>query len=442
MDKGKITMTEKQLRRYQVIQAVIDGNVTVNEAANALGLSTRQILRLKKGVKLGGASAVIHGNTNRTPANAISAGNKAKILEIWNGDAFSSCNFNHFRDILDEHYGITVSYSTLHNLMAAEGVKSPKKKRRKKVHRRRARRHQAGLLVQVDATPYQWFYGNSNYYALHGSIDDATGQILSLYMTKNECLKGYFKMLERMVENYGIPVSLYADRHTIFQSPNKDKAEFDSSISVNDTQLGRALKELGVELIPARSPQAKGRIERLWNTLQSRLPVEFALHNITTVDAANEFLSKYIYQYNSQFAVEPKDSDSAFIRPESLDNLNHILCVKETRTVDAGGVFSYKGKSFVVSSDGLNAGIYKGTKIDVLVHDSYGVAVGFKGKVFSVMPYVPPKRVPKKASDPKPKGHKPSASHPWLQEQEMLFSEEYSYPAIMEMLTEILEAPY
>ena len=88
-------------------------------------------------------------------------------------------------------------------------------------------------------------------------------------------------MLERMVENYGIPVSLYADRHTIFQSPNKDKAEFDSSISVNDTQLGRALKELGVELIPARSPQAKGRIERLWNTLQSRLPVEFALNNIT-----------------------------------------------------------------------------------------------------------------------------------------------------------------
>lgn len=435
-------MTKEQFRKYQVIQAAVDGNMTVSEASQALGLSSRQILRLKKGVKSDGASAVIHGNTNRTPANAVSAEIKDRILEIWDDNTFSSCNFNHFKDILDEHYGIVISYSSLYTLLKAEGVKSPKKKRRKKAHKRRARRPQAGALVQVDATPHQWFSGDPKYYALHGAIDDATGQIVSLYMTKNECLRGYFNMLERMIKNYGIPVSLYADKHTIFQSPNKDKAEFDSSIHVNDTQLGRALKELGIELIPARSPQAKGRIERLWETLQSRLPVEFMLNNITTLEEANEFLSTYIYKYNSQFAVEPKDSDSLFIKLDSLDELKAILCVKETRTVDAGGVFSYKGKSFVVSSDGLNAGIYKGTKVDVLLHDSYSIAVGFKGKIFSVLPYIPPKRTPKKPTEPKPKGHKQGASHPWFKEKDYTFMDEYSYPAILKMVNEILEAPY
>lgn len=437
-------MSKEQFRRYQVIQATVDGKTTILEASQALGLSTRQILRLKKGVKSDGASAIIHGNTNRKPANSISSEEKKRILDILSGEEFKSCNFSHFRDILSEYFDIEISYSSLYRLLSSQGLKSPKKRRRKKTHRRRARRPQAGLLVQVDATPYQWFSGDSKSYALHGAIDDATGQILALYMTKNECLRGYFNMARRMIENYGIPVSLYADRHTIFQSPNKEKAEFDSSLNANDTQFGRSLKELGIQLIPARSPQAKGRIERLWGTLQSRLPVEFSLNRISTLEAANEYLSKYIYQYNSQFAVEPKDSDSMFIRPESLDDLNHILCVKETRTVDAGGVFSYKGRSFVISQEGLNSGIYKGTKVDVLVHDSYSIAACFKGRIFSVLPYIPPKRASKVKMDalPKSKAHKPTAAQQLSPEKEYVFSEEYSYPAMLEMLNEILEAPY
>ena len=437
-------MSRKQFRRYQVIQATIDGNTTIAQASQALGLSTRQILRLKKGVKQDGASAIIHGNANRKPSNAISSEDKKRILDILSSDEFKSCNFSHFRDILAMYYDIEISYSSLYRLLTSQGIKSPKKRRRKRVHRRRARRPQAGLLVQVDATPHQWFLGDSKPYALHGAIDDATGQILALYMTKNECLKGYFNMTRRMIENYGIPVSLYADRHTIFQSPNKEKAEFDSSIKANDTQFGRALNELGIELIPARSPQAKGRIERLWGTLQSRLPVEFSLNNITTLEAANEFLSKYIYEYNSQFAVEPKDSGSMFIRLESLDDLHSILCIKESRTVDAGGVFSYKGKSFVVSPDGLNAGIYKGTKIEVCIHDDCTMSVAYNGSVFPILPYMPPKRAPKVKPPvlPKSTAHKPTSAQQWSNEKAYGFLEEYSYPAMLEMLNEIFEAPY
>jgi hypothetical protein len=131
--------------------------------------------------------------------------------------------------------------------------------------------------------------------------------------------------------------SIYADRHTIFQSPNKEKAVISPSIKVQDTQFARCLKELSIQLIAARSPQAKGRIERLWQTLQDRLVVEFAIRNISTIDVANEFLSTYIYGFNSEFAVEPADSYSMFLPPDPCINLDYILCVKEIRSVDADG---------------------------------------------------------------------------------------------------------
>jgi transposase InsO family protein len=152
--------------------------------------------------------------------------------------------------------------------------------------------------LRVDATPYAWFArsqapdtskGDKRRYALCEAIDDATRRITGLYMCKNECLHGYFEMLRRTIKNHGMPVSVYADRHTIFRSPNKAKAEIDPKVNVSDTQFGGCLKELGVVLIAARSPQAKGRIERLWGTLQGRLPTEFAIRNITTIDAGGVF---------------------------------------------------------------------------------------------------------------------------------------------------------
>jgi transposase InsO family protein len=198
----------------------------------------------------------------------------------------------------------------------------------------------------MDATPYAWFSGDRGMCALHGAIDDATGQVTGLYMTKNECLHGYFETLRRTIENFGIPVSAYADRHTIFQSPNAKRHEIDASIPMNDTQFGRALKELGTTLIAARSPQAKGRVERLWGTLQDRLRVEFGIHGVKTVDEANAFLETYIYDFNARFAVEPENAQNAFRKPCENENIDHILCVKEKRAIDAGGVFSYGNKSF------------------------------------------------------------------------------------------------
>ncbi|MFT3983131.1 MAG: ISNCY family transposase [Lachnospiraceae bacterium] len=398
-----ISLTQKQLNKLDTINKAIAGFITVQEAATALGLSARQVQRLKKKVKEEGAAALVHKNSLRPAPHAIPGNTIEKIVRLKQSETFASANFSHFREILSEFYDIEISYSSLYTILRNADMKSPKTRRRFKPHRRRKRRKQAGLLLQVDATPFAWFKGNTKRYSIHGGIDDATGQITGLYMCRNECLLGYFRMMRRTIESFGCPVSLYADRHTIFQSPNKDKAVIDPSIAVNDTQFGRALKELSIELIPARSPQAKGRVERLWETLQSRLPVEFAMRDIRTIDAANEFLADYIYIFNSQFAVEPEFCENMFFKPECITNLDYVLCIKEQRIVDSGGVFSYGGRSFKVNETIQSGIIPSKARVKVLIGSEFGVKLEYRNIVFDVNPYVPPKRRP----NPKKVLHKP-----------------------------------
>lgn len=402
MKEEAIKLTKAQLNTLDVINKALAGFITVAEAAEALNLSERQVQRLKKKVREEGAAALIHKNSLRTPSHAISQAVADSIVSLKQSAPYSAANFSHFRELLSEFHGIELSYSALYSILTEAGIKSPKTRRRFKPHRRRKRRPQAGLLLQVDATPFAWFQGDAKKYALHGAIDDATGQITGLYLCKNECMYGYFQMLRRTIENFGCPVSLYADRHTIFQSPNAEKARFDSSIKANDTQFGRALKELFIELIPARSAQAKGRIERLWDTLQSRLPVEFAIRNITTIDAANEFLAHYLYVFNSQFAVEPVSCENMFFRPEPGTNLDYILCVKEQRTVDTGGVLSYGGKSFKVVENVYSGIIPPNAKVTVLANPDFGLKIEYRKILFDVLHYLPPKRKPAPKKDPVP----------------------------------------
>jgi transposase len=392
MKQEVIKLTKEQLTKYEVVSSANAGYITVSEAALALGLSERQIKRLKKKVREEGVAAVIHKNTLRTPSHAISQETKDVILELKHSDIYAMSNFKHFQELLSEHHETDISYSSLYVLLTDAGLESPRTKRRFKPHRRRKRRAQAGLLLQTDATPFAWFSDNKKPYALHGAIDDATGQVTGLYMAKNECLHGYYEMLRRTVLNFGIPVSIYADMHTIFQSPNRKKAEVDPSVNVNDTQFGRTLKELKIQLIAARSPQAKGRIEKLWDTLQGRLPTEFAIRGITTIDAANEFLKTYPYAFNSVFAVEPENADNMFHRvPDGL-NIDYVICCKEKRVIDDGGVFSFKNRSFKVVETISSGIIPKGSKINVLTDPVFGIRAEYRNIVFEVLPFVPPKR--------------------------------------------------
>lgn len=226
---------------------------------------------------------------------------------------------------------------------------------------------------------------------------------------------GYWEVTRQIVLNHGIPVSLYTDRHAIFLSTAATRLTVEDQFAgkvINDTQFGRAMNELGITIIPARSPQAKGRVERLWETLQSRLPIEFKLAGISTVDQANEFLVNYIQLFNQMFAVEPANTESAFRSAFSNLNIDTILCVKLTRSVDAGGVFSFYNRNFkVIMKPGLPL-LPPKAKVSVLVSPHLGIAVQWKRKLYQVLPYIKPARQTADASSPKRKpSWKPPDSH-------------------------------
>lgn len=405
-------MTQKQLNRYRIISHVIDGKLSINEAAESLGLSKRQIIRLKKGVMEQGPAFLTHKNTGRKPQHALSDKLRNKIISLKQSDKYKNANFKHFMELLKEHEGITISYSCLHTILIKAGINSPKKRRRFKPHRRRKRMSQEGLLIQMDATPFEWF-GTDEKFSLHGAIDDATGKIVGLYLTKNECLQGYFEVTWQILKNHGIPASIYADRHSIFLSQNASKLSIDEQLQgkvVNDTQFGRAMKELGINLIPARSPQAKGRVERLWSTLQSRLPIEFKIAGITTIDAANEFLSKYIEKFNSLFAVNPLNPELAYRSIDPNIDISHILCVKQKRTIDNGGVFSFYNRHFKVISESLP--IPPRSKVDVLISPIFGIKVQYKNTIYETIPYIKPQKTQKpKAAATESKPYIPPDTH-------------------------------
>lgn len=228
MKEGKLLLSQEQLKTYKVINRFIDKSISRQHAAELLGLSTRQISRLKKGILSSGASSLIHGNTGRKPAHALSDKEKEAVLAIHSSPEYRQVNFLHFQEILKDKYDITISYSSLLSILKNAGIKSPQKKKIKKRTHRRKRKAHAGQLIQVDATPFEWF-GTSQKFALHGAIDDATGEIVGLYMTQNECLFGYLEMMRQCCLNFGVPQSVYSDNHTIFRSPNTGKLTVDEN---------------------------------------------------------------------------------------------------------------------------------------------------------------------------------------------------------------------
>ncbi|WP_449252289.1 ISNCY family transposase [Blautia hominis] len=391
MKEGKITLSQEQLKTFTVINRFIDKSISRQQAASLLGLSTRQITRLKKGVLTSGAESLIHKNTGRKPAHAVTDETKEAVLKIYSRPELSRANFLHFKDILLADFGIALSYSALSSILKNAGFESPKKKKIRHRTHRRTRKPHPGQLIQIDATPYEWFGGNTKY-ALHGAIDDATGNVVGLFLTQNECLYGYLETMRQCCVDFGVPQTIYSDNHTIFRSPKTGKLTMDELIAgktVHLTQFGRSMHELGIDLIFAKTPQAKGRIERLWVTLQSRLPVEFAKRGITTVADANRFLEEeYKELFNQRFSVEP-EAESIFVPLAEGMDIDTILCVKHKRKTDAAGTFSFKNRCFQILDEGFPI-INARRKIEVLLNPRYGIRIAYGGRIYETIRYLKP----------------------------------------------------
>ena len=379
-------LKEEDLKRATLIEACIKGKCTVKQVATALGLSERRVKQIKKEVKENGVKSIQHGNRGRKPKNAIPDDTKKKILELRSSYQYELSNFKHFQELLKERENIDISYSALYNILRNAGIKSPKKHRKSKLHHRRKRKECEGMMLQADGTPFDWF-GNGEKYSLHGFIDDATGKITGLYMCKNECLLGYLEVLRQTLENFGIPISLYPDKYSVFFPPKKvdDHVTIEEQLNGREkgiTQFGRIVEELGIEMFPASSPQAKGRIERLWETLQSRLVTEFRINNIKSIDEANKFLIDYIKKYNSQFSVSPTNSKSVFLKLPKRYNLDELLCVKFERTIDNAGVFSLNNSKFQI----IDKSLPPKTKVQIYLSQKIGMRVKANNKIYEVQP--------------------------------------------------------
>lgn len=342
----------KQDLRYY-IPGLIAGKYTLQQVADSTGYSVQWLCKLKKRYAKYGEDCFVNGNKGRIAPNKTSEDFANKILVLYASD-YSGLNFKYFCECLAEYEDIHVSYPTLRRIMASAGIKSPEahKIKKKKVHRPRLRRASEGDLLQLDGTPYQWFQrsGDNKYYDLMGAIDDATGKITGLYMTNNECLYGYCEVMRQTFSNYGRPREVYSDRAAIFCVTPKNKKEltvWEQLAGIHDkkTQWQRILEELNIKQILAWSPQAKGRVERMWGTIQKRLPFWLYKQGITTMEGANKAMPRFIEYFNSHFSVEARAPEIWLPVP---DNIDDILCAQIPRFTDTNGCFSFHSYKFAV----------------------------------------------------------------------------------------------
>jgi transposase len=406
MEKVRYLMTKKELVRVHVIKSLIEGKMTSRDAAEVLSLSERQIKRLKAGVKKEGEVFVIRKNRGRKPKHTIPGEIREEIVFLAR-NKYKGVNYTHLSELLREEEGITISQSSVSRILKAKGIKSRKKHRPPKPHRSRERKPQEGLLLQMDASPYEWLPGIGC--SLHGAIDDARGNITGLYFSPNECLNGYFEVKRQTILEYGLPMSVYVDRHTIFKAPSNTKLTIYDELegkTLAYTQFSRAMQELSVGMVYAYSPQAKGRIERLWETLQDRLVLELRLTGIKSIKEANAFLPGFIKRFNARFAVVPREPQSAYRPLEEHMNIDYVLCRKEARKASQGSTFSFGGQIYQLSKNNQAVPLPNKATITVLTSPRFGMRAEYKACVYQVRKAVRPAKVIAKED-------KVKDDHPW-----------------------------
>lgn len=372
-----LTLTMKEQQRLEVIQGVMDGKIEMKDAIRLLDRSERQIYRMLSGVRNEGAIGIKHKLCGKSNIRRISAGFWNKIEKLIT-EKYKDINDLHLKEILERNEKIKVGRESLRRFLRSKGIKPKKKHRAKKYRSRRARKEALGMMLQLDASTHDWLEGRGEEMALLGSIDDATG-IVFAHFEDAESTWGYLNLMEQVIGKHGLPLSLYSDRHTIFHSPREQTVLEQLQGKRPMTQFGRAMEELGIFLLKAWSAPAKGRIERLWGTLQDRLIVEMRLAGIKTKKEANFFLPGFLKDFNQRFSVKPKNSNSCFRKAPPSEVLRRILCLKSTRTVGKDHTVSFEGLPLQIPPSKKWASI-AGQKVCVIQLNDGSIEVIYKRK--------------------------------------------------------------
>lgn len=348
-----IQITKKQQYQLEVLVRLSNNLITNEDAARSLGISVRQVKRKKKAFRENGIDSLVHGNTGKISNRRYPDHVKEDIVKIYREEC-PGWNFTHFRYYLEDAHEIKVSDTFIRNILKSQNIKSPKQKRvKRRDHPPRPRKENAGELLQVDASKHQWF-GTKEYFYLHGAIDDATGIVTSMVMMKQECTLGYQLVLKNTIEDYGIPECLYTDYRTVFKSNKKlSLDEVLAGKQIEATAFTQLLRRLGTDIISTADPRAKGRIERLWGTMQDQLVHEFVQHKITTMEEANRYIKDiFLPKYNSRYASQIDYNRNRFVKIQKSFDANTELALYWERVVNKNSYIKLNNEYYVVQQNG------------------------------------------------------------------------------------------
>lgn len=349
---GKVSMDAKQLKIYRLGCEVLAGKLSIKEFSDLIGKSYRQSQRIIKRIEEEDFYGVFHKNLGKRPHNKTPEIVEAQIKD-WLEYDYNGFNITHFIEMVQdkEKYPHLPKKSTVHSIAKKHNlVKSPRRAKRRSF-KPRPRLPKEGMLIQFDGSEHVWFGDHKS--DLIAAIDDATGKIVAAEFFYGEKSLHAMKVIKDVIDNNGIPEAFYMDQAIIYGKVDRDW----------ESQIARAFEQLNIQLILASSPQAKGRVERLFRTLQDRLIAELSFYNITTIEEANKFLKGFIERFNKQFSVRPEDDHKAY-RRNVFGKTDFILCKKERRKIGAGNVFSFESVTWLIDTKRC----YRGREVNINTH--------------------------------------------------------------------------
>lgn len=358
---GILTLAQQDQGRLYLMNKVLWGGVGVVEAASVMGLSERQVWRILKAYKEKGAVALVHGNRGHQPPNAVPGEIRQKVINLAR-NKYAGLNQTHFSEILAEREGIMLSRSVIRNILKEACIASRRQRRPPRFRYRRNRIPREGMLLQMDGSHHDWLEGRGPWLTLLIAVDDATGTVPHALFRKEEDTQGYFMLIEGILRLRGAPLAIYTDRHAVFKHTRPSFRPKDSKGDNRQTQFSRAMKQLGISMIFARTPQGKGRVEKIAGTFQDRLVSEMRLAGASDMAGANRFLEDFLPRFNLRFGVMPSELESAYRRVNSDINLSSILCFHHSRKVLRDNTVRY-GWRILQLLPGPNRTSYAGTRV-------------------------------------------------------------------------------
>ena len=366
-----VTLTPREQSRLQVLNSLLAEHMTLDQAATVMGVSPRHARRMLTAYRDKGSSALAHGLRGQRPHNATADTTKDTVLRLAR-TRYAGTNHTHLSELLSEREGIDIARTTLRRILVNAGLGSPRRRRPPKHRVRRQRMPQEGMLIQLDGSYHPWLGNDRPRFTLLIAVDDATGCVVNASFSEKEDARSYFLLIQGLVQRCGIPLALYTDRHGVFRHTP-------GSVSVGtSTQFSRAMDELGIQLIFALSPQAKGRVERAAGTFQDRLVTELRLSGATTIEQANTVLEEFLPRFNQRFQVPAQYPETAFrpLDPELC--LEQVLCFKHSRKVAKDNTVRFQLHTLQLLP-GPDRPSYAGTVVEVLVALDAGSRCGVTG---------------------------------------------------------------